>query len=59
MSITNSSPRPHSNIVFMGTLVRGGHGIGVVYAIGNNTNLGSVMKMVAEVSDHRKGGLKP
>ena len=38
-----------SNSVFMGSLVRNGHGLAVVYAIGNNTNLGSVMKMVAEV----------
>ncbi len=38
-----------SNIVYMGSLVRNGHGLAVVYAIGNNTNLGSVMELVAEV----------
>ncbi len=52
VSITNLDTPPNSNIVFMGTLVRSGHGIGVVYAIGKETNLGSVMKLVSEVSQH-------
>jgi P-type Ca2+ transporter type 2C len=37
------------NIVFMGTLVRNGHGQAVVFGTGNNTELGLVMKMVSEV----------
>jgi Ca2+-transporting ATPase len=37
------------NIVFMGTLVRNGHGQAVVFGTGNNTELGAVMKLVSEV----------
>lgn len=37
------------NIAFMGTLVRNGHGVAVVFSIGNATELGVIMKLVAEV----------
>lgn len=47
---TNVSRSEKANIVSMGSLVRNGHGSAVVYAIGNETSLGSVMKLVAEVS---------
>jgi Ca2+-transporting ATPase len=37
------------NIVFMGTLVRNGHGSAVVFGTGNNTELGAVLKLLSEV----------
>jgi Ca2+-transporting ATPase len=37
------------NLVFMGTLVRNGHGSAVVFGTGEKTELGSVMKMLKEV----------
>jgi Ca2+-transporting ATPase len=39
-----------TNIAFMGTLVRNGHGIAIVFGTGNNTELGVVMKLVTEVA---------
>ncbi|KAJ3000553.1 High affinity Ca2+/Mn2+ P-type ATPase-like protein [Globomyces sp. JEL0801] len=37
------------NIAFMGTLIRNGHGTAVVYGIGNNTELGHVLKMLNDI----------
>ncbi|KAJ3315590.1 High affinity Ca2+/Mn2+ P-type ATPase-like protein [Boothiomyces sp. JEL0838] len=38
-----------TNLVFMGTLVRNGHGTALVFGTANKTELGSVLRMVSEV----------
>ncbi|KAH3670577.1 hypothetical protein OGAPHI_001092 [Ogataea philodendri] len=48
-----SKPMPsigeRSNIAFMGTLVRDGHGAGIVIATGHKTALGSVFSMLSSI----------
>jgi Ca2+-transporting ATPase len=44
----NNTSSP-SNILFMGTLVRNGRGSALVFATGNNTELGSVLKTISEI----------
>ncbi|KAJ3366283.1 High affinity Ca2+/Mn2+ P-type ATPase-like protein [Kappamyces sp. JEL0680] len=41
------------NIVFMGTLVRNGHGSALVFGTGANTELGVVLKMLTEIEKPR------
>ncbi|KAJ3305745.1 High affinity Ca2+/Mn2+ P-type ATPase-like protein [Kappamyces sp. JEL0829] len=41
------------NIVFMGTLVRNGHGSALVFGTGANTELGIVLKMLTEIEKPR------
>jgi Ca2+-transporting ATPase len=43
-----SSPEK-KNLVFMGTLVRNGHGMAVVFGTGNQTELGLVLSMITEI----------
>ncbi|KAI9348771.1 PMR1-type calcium-transporting P-type ATPase [Zopfochytrium polystomum] len=42
-----------NNIGFMGTLIRNGHGTGVVIATGKETEIGILFKMMKEVDDKR------
>ncbi|KAJ3272284.1 High affinity Ca2+/Mn2+ P-type ATPase-like protein [Terramyces sp. JEL0728] len=46
---TDLSFAEKTNLVFMGTLVRNGHGTAVVFGTANKTELGSVLRMVSEV----------
>ncbi|KAJ3326148.1 High affinity Ca2+/Mn2+ P-type ATPase-like protein [Boothiomyces sp. JEL0866] len=46
---TDLSFAERTNLVFMGTLVRNGHGTAVVFGTANKTELGSVLRMVSEV----------
>ncbi|KAI8927779.1 PMR1-type calcium-transporting P-type ATPase [Entophlyctis helioformis] len=41
------------NVAFMGTLVRHGHGTGVVFATGKDTELGHVFKMMKDVETRK------
>ena len=40
------------NLLFMGTLVKYGHGVGVVVGTGKSTELGSMMDYMSEVSSY-------
>ena len=42
-----------TNIAFMGTLVRSGHGHGIVYATGGNTHFGTIAASVTETESPR------
>jgi len=42
-----------TNIAFMGTLVRSGHGQGIVYATGGNTHFGTIAASVTETESPR------
>lgn len=42
-----------TNIAFMGTLVRSGHGQGIVYATGGNTHFGTIAAAVTETESPR------
>ena len=42
-----------TNIAFMGTLVRSGHGQGIVYATGGNTHFGTIAASVSETESPR------
>jgi len=42
-----------TNIAFMGTLVRSGHGKGIVYATGGNTHFGTIAASVTETESPR------
>ncbi|CZT11236.1 probable calcium P-type ATPase [Rhynchosporium agropyri] len=42
-----------TNIAFMGTLVRSGHGQGIVYATGANTHFGTIAASVSETESPR------
>jgi Ca2+-transporting ATPase len=42
-----------TNIAFMGTLVRSGHGQGIVYATGGNTHFGTIAAAVSETESPR------
>jgi Ca2+-transporting ATPase len=42
-----------TNIAFMGTLVRSGHGQGIVYATGGNTHFGTIAASVGETESPR------
>lgn len=48
---TNLNDTP--NIAFMGTLVRSGHGQGIVYATGGNTHFGTIAAAVTETESPR------
>lgn len=43
----------NTNIAFMGTLVRSGHGQGIVYATGGNTHFGTIAASVSETESPR------
>jgi Ca2+-transporting ATPase len=43
----------NTNIAFMGTLVRSGHGQGIVYATGGNTHFGTIAASVTETESPR------
>ncbi|RDL29981.1 Uncharacterized protein BP5553_10608 [Venustampulla echinocandica] len=43
----------NNNIAFMGTLVRSGHGQGIVYATGGNTHFGTIAASVTETESPR------
>ena len=50
---TGASINERENIAFMGTLVRHGHGRGIVVAVGPETEFGSIFDMVDQVSERK------
>lgn len=50
---TNSQLAERRNMAFMGTLVRSGHGKGIVTGTGENTEFGVIFHMMKEVEDSR------
>lgn len=51
--ISKSQKDGKNNIAYMGTLVRSGHGQGVVYATAGNTNFGTIAASVTETESPR------
>jgi Ca2+-transporting ATPase len=49
----NTQLNSTTNIAFMGTLVRSGHGQGIVYATGGNTHFGTIAASVTETESPR------
>ncbi|KAI1006848.1 Calcium-transporting ATPase 1 [Podosphaera aphanis] len=49
----SSQSKNSSNIAFMGTLVRSGHGRGIVYATGGKTQFGTIAASVTETESPR------
>jgi Ca2+-transporting ATPase len=49
----DTQPNSTSNLAFMGTLVRSGHGQGIVYATGGNTQFGTIAASVSETESPR------
>ncbi|CAD6504217.1 BgTH12-05951 [Blumeria graminis f. sp. triticale] len=52
-SIISENPQNSTNIAFMGTLVRSGHGQGIVYATGGRTRFGKIAAAVTETESPR------
>lgn len=49
----NSDTQSVTNVAYMGTLVRSGHGRGLVYATGGNTHFGAIAASVSETEKPR------
>ncbi|KAG0650740.1 Golgi Ca(2+)-ATPase [Hyphodiscus hymeniophilus] len=50
---TDTQLNSTTNIAFMGTLIRSGHGQGIVYATGGNTHFGTIAASVTETESPR------